>query len=195
MEFDNIEAIVTLAGKLKEVKTDLEGKISAIPYIKGERGDDGRDGVDGKDGKDGRDGKDGKNGRDGLDGKGGQDGRDGVDGVSVVDASVDFDGHLVIKLSDGNEIDVGKITASDEGRVVHISQSGGGSITEFTYSSSDPTEFAVGGLPIGSTFDKVKLSDMFTLMFYGTLDDKFITVDGENFLTSAGEQLVVEKTE
>jgi hypothetical protein len=36
---------------------------------------------------------------------------------------------------------------------------------------------------------------MLTLMFYGTLDNKFITVDGENFLTSAGEQLVVEKTE
>ena len=38
--------------------------------------------------------------KDGKDGKDGRDGVDGVDGVSVTNAHIDFDGSLVISLSD-----------------------------------------------------------------------------------------------
>lgn len=61
--------------------------------------------VDGKDGKDGVDGKDGK---DGVDGK---DGKDGADGVSVANARIDENGSLIVTLSDGTEIDAGKVNA------------------------------------------------------------------------------------
>lgn len=74
---------------------------------KGDKGDSGRDGV----GKDGRDGKDGI-GRDGRDGKDGK-GKDGKDGVSVVDSWIAADGNLILKLSDGREIDVGNLFEVD----------------------------------------------------------------------------------
>jgi hypothetical protein len=129
MESDNIEAIVKLAGKLKSVKTDLEAKISAIPHIKGERGDDGRDGKDGKKGDKGEKGADGRDGRDGLNGKDGSDGKDGEngqDGVSVVDATVDFDNRLLIKLSNGDEIDAGVIHDKETKSTVVVKQQSGG---------------------------------------------------------------------
>lgn len=75
---------------------------------KGDKGDPGRDGV-------GINGKDGKNGKDGIDGKDGQgkDGKDGEDGVSVVDSWIAADGNLILKLSDGREIDVGNLFEVD----------------------------------------------------------------------------------
>lgn len=71
---------------------------------------EGPQGRPGKDGKDGKNGEDGKPGRDGKDGADGARGADGRDGVSVVDASVDVDGHLTITLSDGSEIDAGDLS-------------------------------------------------------------------------------------
>jgi len=122
VESDNIEAIIALAGKLKSVKTDLEAKISAIPHIKGERGDNGLDGVDGKQGAKGEKGDDGRDGRNGLNGK---DGLDGQDGVSIVDVKVDFDNRLLVKLSNGDEIDAGAIHDKETKSTVVIRQQGG----------------------------------------------------------------------
>jgi hypothetical protein len=79
----------------------------------------GKDGLHGKDGRDGKNGKDGKSikgdqgerglaGRDGADGK---DGLDGEDGVSVVDVRIDIDNHLVLTLSNDNEIDAGSLAS------------------------------------------------------------------------------------
>lgn len=67
---------------------------------KGDKGDKGEPGLPGKDGYQGSDGKDGKDGINGVDGK---------DGVSITDVKIDFDGHLVVYLSDGNEIDAGVV--------------------------------------------------------------------------------------
>jgi len=56
-------------------------------------------------------------------------GVDGVDGVSVTDAKIDFDGSLVITLSDGREINVGEVVPVDVAekiRTVHNIQSGSG---------------------------------------------------------------------
>ena len=58
-------------------------------------------------------GLDGANGRDGRDGKDGRDGVDGVDGVGVRDAKIDFDGSLVISLTDGREINCGEVVSVD----------------------------------------------------------------------------------
>jgi hypothetical protein len=78
----------------------------------GASGVDGRagaDGVNGKDGKDGPAGRDGLPGRDGQSGKDGVDGQDGRDGVSIVDAYISADNSLVLRLSNGGEIDVGSL--------------------------------------------------------------------------------------
>jgi hypothetical protein len=90
---------------------------------------DGRDGVDGSDGRDGKDGKDGRPGRDGKDGRDGMQGPAGVpgeDGVSVTDAKIDFDGSLVISLSNGREINVGEVVAPDLAERIKVITNGGG---------------------------------------------------------------------
>jgi hypothetical protein len=61
--------------------------------------------------QDGKSGKDGLKGDRGVDGQAGRDGVDGVDGISVVNANIDFDGSLVISLSDGREMNVGEVVS------------------------------------------------------------------------------------
>lgn len=88
----------------------------------------GKDGKDGKNGKDGRNGADGRNGRDGRDGVDGRDGERGADGISVVGANVDFDGRLVLELSNGDELDAGVVVPElDAEKNVYVMQGGGGS--------------------------------------------------------------------
>jgi len=107
-----IRALKKLETELRETNEDVANQLALrIASIK-----DGRDGNDGKNGKDGRDGKAGRDGKDGNKGDKGADGRDGVDGVdgiSVVNANIDFDGSLIISLSDGREINVGEVVAPD----------------------------------------------------------------------------------
>ena len=107
-----IRALKKLETELRETNEDVANQLALrIASIK-----DGRDGKDGKNGKDGRDGKAGRDGKDGNKGDKGSDGRDGVDGVdgvSVVNANIDFDGSLVITLSDGRELNVGEVVAPD----------------------------------------------------------------------------------
>lgn len=86
--------------------------LEARQLEKGEKGDKGDSGIAGPAGKDGKDGKDGKNGTAGPKGDKGDTGpvgAKGPQGVSVVDAEVDLDGALVLKLSNGNIIDAGEI--------------------------------------------------------------------------------------
>jgi hypothetical protein len=68
---------------------------------KGDKGDRGPAGPEGPVGPSGAPGKDGV------------DGAKGDDGVGVVDAKVDFDGSLVITLSNGAEIDAGMVVSPD----------------------------------------------------------------------------------
>ena len=55
-------------------------------------------GADGKDGTDGRDGADGQNGQDGKDGT---DGQNGLDGAGVASVTVNPDGSIIVRLTDG----------------------------------------------------------------------------------------------
>jgi hypothetical protein len=108
---------------LKQIEDRLNLKYEELlqtPAMVGAQGPQGAAGRDGKDGLNGRDGKDG------VDGKDGKDGTDGVDGISVVDARVDFDGGLVMTLSDGSEIDAGQIFSPEVAQNIQIFRGGGG---------------------------------------------------------------------
>lgn len=103
---------------LLSVKQYIDGHVerlhNLIDTLELKHGKDGKNGKDGKDGKNGKDGLNGRNGIDGIDGvdgKDGKDGRNGSDGISVVDARVDLDHHLVLTLSNNDEIDAGSLEA------------------------------------------------------------------------------------
>jgi len=113
---ENVDLVVQA---LKKIETDIRDRFDAVGNTIEKRVLSIKDGRDGANGTDGRDGKDGKSGRDGLkgdkgvDGQAGRDGVDGVDGVSVVNANIDFDGSLIISLSDGRELNVGEVVSAD----------------------------------------------------------------------------------
>jgi hypothetical protein len=95
----------------KYVDGHIERLHSLIDALELKHGKDGKDGKDGKNGKDGKSikGDQGERGLSGKDGKNGKDGKDGQDGVSVVDARLDIDNHLVLTLSNNDEIDAGSL--------------------------------------------------------------------------------------
>ena len=120
---ENVDLVVQA---LKKIESDIRDRFDAVGNTIEKRVSSIKDGRDGANGKDGRDGKDGKSGRDGLkgdrgaDGQAGRDGVDGVDGVSVVNANIDFDGSLVISLSDGREINVGEVVSPDVAEKIKV---------------------------------------------------------------------------
>ena len=97
-----------------------------IAYIKGDKGDKGEKGDAGVDGEtpyilngtwwigetntgikaEGTDGTNGTNGTNGADGK------DGKDGVGIQNAYINSESHLIIVLTNGTEIDAGKVSSS-----------------------------------------------------------------------------------
>lgn len=80
-------------------------------------GKDGQQGPKGDKGDKGDKGADGFQGRDGKDGK---EGPQGEQGVGVADARVDFDGSLVITLTDGTEINAGEVLPFDTAEKLKI---------------------------------------------------------------------------
>lgn len=95
-----------LQEEAKKLQKGMDGK-DGLPGPKGEKGDKGEPGQKGADGKDGRDGLDGK---------------DGLDGISVSTARIDFDGSLVIVLSDGREVNCGEVVGDVQDRTAVITQ-------------------------------------------------------------------------
>jgi hypothetical protein len=126
------ENVGMVVDALKKIEADIRAKYDDLGQKITDRVNliqDGRDGVDGSDGRDGKDGKDGRPGRDGKDGRDGMQGPAGVpgeDGVSVTDAKIDFDGSLVISLSNGREINVGEVVAPDLAERIKVITNGGG---------------------------------------------------------------------
>lgn len=120
---ENVDLVVQA---LKKIESDISTRFESVGNSIEKRVLSIKDGRDGSNGNDGRDGKDGKSGRDGLkgdrgvDGQAGRDGVDGVDGVSVVNANIDFDGSLVITLSDGREINVGEVVSADVAEKIKV---------------------------------------------------------------------------
>lgn len=129
------EKMLLLAQKFKDLKSYVESEISAIKSaVMSIQKQQGPVGPVGPKGMDGRPGKDGKDGRDGKDGKDGKDGQDGQDGVSVVDARVDFDGSLVLTLSDGNVIDAGTVVSVTDRGDLTVYKSGAVQVSKYTNS-------------------------------------------------------------
>jgi hypothetical protein len=126
------ENVGMVVNALKKIEADIRAKYDDLGQKITDRVNsiqDGRDGINGSDGRDGKDGKDGRPGRDGKDGRDGMQGAAGVpgeDGVSVTDAKIDFDGSLVISLSNGREINVGEVVAPDLAERIKVITNGGG---------------------------------------------------------------------
>jgi hypothetical protein len=126
------ENVGMVVDALKKIEADIRAKYDDLGQKITDRVNSVRDGVDGIDGRDGKDGKDGRPGRDGVTGPMGPAGRDGIDGVdgedgvSVIDAKIDFDGSLVITLSNGREINVGEVVAPDLAERIKVITNGGG---------------------------------------------------------------------
>ena len=120
---ENVDLVVQA---LKKIEADIRDRFDAVGNSIEKRVLSIQDGRDGANGTDGRNGKDGKSGRDGLkgdrgvDGQAGRDGVDGVDGISVVNAQIDFDGSLVITLSDGRELNVGEVVSADVAEKIKV---------------------------------------------------------------------------
>ena len=138
------EKLLILAENIGKLKKQLQELTTQAETIKKLQGPQGPAGKDGKDGRDGVDGKDGRPGIDGKDGPPGSDGKDGADGVSVVDAKVDFDNSLVIKLSNGAEIDAGQLNVGQAGSSVSVIQQYSGPTT--TVSATEPVSPQVGDI-------------------------------------------------
>jgi hypothetical protein len=115
-----VAALAVLLDKelLKLAETVL--KVEKIEGPKGEQGLQGPKGEQGDRGFDGTNGKDGTNGADGRDGE------DGKQGVGVQDAHIDFDGSLIITLTDGREINAGEVVPMDVAEKIKIIGNGGG---------------------------------------------------------------------
>ena len=157
---------------LKKIDTDIREKFDNVTNTLEKRIvtiKDGRDGIDGKDGRDGKNGKDGRDGKDGKtgpQGPKGQDGIDGLDGVSVANANIDFDGSLIIALSDGREINVGEVVSTelqDRIKVITSGGAGGGG------GSGTVTSVAVSGGTTGLTTSGGPITTTGTITLAGTL--------------------------
>jgi hypothetical protein len=126
---ENVQMVVEA---FKKIETNITEKFDNVTDVIEKRvltikdGRDGSNGSDGRNGRDGKPGRDGVNGKQGTPGTPGKDGTDGVDGVSVTDASIDFDGSLVISLSSGQQINVGEVVPPElERQLVELRQGGG----------------------------------------------------------------------
>lgn len=125
----NVDVVISL---LKKIEADIKSRYDAVGNKIEQRVasiKDGRDGRDGKDGKDGKPGPQGPKGDRGSDGKDGKDGVPGQDGISVTDAKIDFDGSLVITLSNGREINVGEVVSTELAEKIKVTMSTNAALT------------------------------------------------------------------
>jgi hypothetical protein len=114
---------------IKKIKTDLEtryAEISADITVKSAAIRDGKDGINGAKGEKGDTGLRGLDGANGKDGRDGVNGLDGRDGNGVSDARIDFDGSLIITLSNGHEINAGEVVPMDVAEKIKVIGNGGG---------------------------------------------------------------------
>lgn len=113
---ENVQVVVETLKKLEadiKARYDETGKALDKRVASIKDGKDGKNGQDGRNGKDGRPGRDGTAGAQGQSGQDGANGRDGEDGISISDAHIDFDGSLIITLSDGRVLNVGEVVSQD----------------------------------------------------------------------------------
>jgi hypothetical protein len=120
---ENVQVVVQALKKIEadiKARYDETGKAIEKRVANIKDGRDGQDGVDGRAGKDGRPGRDGATGPRGIDGLNGSNGIDGEDGISITDAHIDFDGSLIITLSDGKLLNVGEVVSQDIAEKINV---------------------------------------------------------------------------
>jgi hypothetical protein len=145
---ENVDLVVQA---LKKIESDIRSRYDDLGNLIEKRVasiQDGRDGINGTDGRDGRDGKAGKDGlpgRQGAVGPAGKDGLDGKDGISVSSAYLDFDGGLVIQLSNGNEINVGEIVPMELASQIKVITNGGGT-SQYVLDTLDSLQTQINNL-------------------------------------------------
>ena len=115
--------VAALALLLDKELIKLADTVLNVKKLEGPKGEQG---LQGPKGEQGDRGFDGTNGKDGSDGKDGKDGEDGKQGVGVADAKIDFDGSLVITLTDGTEINAGDVVPLDTAEKIRVIGNGGG---------------------------------------------------------------------
>ena len=180
-----MDKALLLAAALKDLKgqiAELQSKATEIQKLEGPSGPTGDKGDQGPKGEQGDRGLDGINGRDGIDGKDGVDGETGKDGISVVDAKIDFDGSLVLYLSNGSEINAGEITPAQAEGVYTMLKNGAASLNELlptqtgnsgkylTTDGVNTTWSSVSSTPVSGVFDYGLITDTTTtIQDYGTL--------------------------
>ena len=101
---------------IKKIQENLENRFNELSGFienKASKVVNGKDGLQGPKGEQGNRGLDGAPGIQGPKGDQGKDGQDGEQGVGVADARVDFDGSLIITLTDGTEINAGEVLPLD----------------------------------------------------------------------------------
>jgi hypothetical protein len=97
---------------IKKIQENLENRfneLSGFVENKAKSITNGKDGLQGPKGEQGDRGLDGAPGIQGPRGVDGKEGPQGEQGVGVADARVDFDGSLIITLTDGKEINAGEV--------------------------------------------------------------------------------------
>ena len=128
-----MDKALLLASALADIKKQVavfQSKADEIRKLEGPMGRTGDKGDQGPKGEQGDRGFDGKDGKDGIDGKDGTDGQEGKQGISVVDAKIDFDGSLVLYLSNGSEINAGEVTTAQAENVYAMLKNGASSLNE-----------------------------------------------------------------
>jgi hypothetical protein len=172
----NVDLVISA---LKKIESDLEAKLVELNNTPAKQGVAGPQGEKGRDGRDGVDGYKGQDGKDGVDG---QDGKDGEDGISVTDAKVDFDGSLVITLSDGREIDAGVVMPLDVAKQIHSVSTNGGGTSQSVLDSIDALQTQINALIPSQTGNSGKyLTTNGTTTSWGT-----VTGGGSGTVTSVG---------
>jgi hypothetical protein len=183
-----LTAIAIMLGKelpKLEKQVELVQKLQGPPGIKGKDGQNGKAGIDGQDGKDGAPGVDGQGGKDG------QDGEEGKPGISVVDAFIDFDRSLVLKLSDGREINAGSLEYDEAKTELYAVNTPQFSLDSLNLAapSPKPTEVIVkqNGIWVRSTWTQ------FTT-WIGTVGfvNKILTEGGDFLVAEDGSYLIEE---
>lgn len=145
----NVKILSAFDALDKKIKT-LADRFDTLSKQAGPKGDKGERGEQGKAGRDGRNGQDGKDGSNGKDGRDGKDGIDGENGVGIADAVIDIDNHLVLTLTDGNEIDAGSLAldAVDIGNT-YVSNAIKQELVRYTNISTTPYYISKADLIVG----------------------------------------------
>lgn len=180
---DKALLLATAVASIKKQVAELQSKADEIQKLEGPSGPKGEKGDQGPKGEQGERGLDGIDGKDGINGKDGENGEAGKDGISVIDAKIDFDGSLVLYLSNGSEINAGEVTPAQAENVYAMLKNGAASLNEllpsqvgnsgkFLTTDGTTTSWAeaTGGSSISGVFDYGLITDTnTTIQDYGTL--------------------------